>query len=124
MKTFIATSLIASIATLGVARAEESPAALPIEQTAPEQTTAQTEPVLEQNISEQVSALPLEEEQAEQPQSTLPQTDEKPYAHVGKASNDAVAAARSKQWQNILIAAGAVAIAVTALILVHNNAGH
>jgi len=124
MKNFIASSLIASIATLGVARAEESPATLPTEQVATEQTTAQAAPAAEQNVSEQVTTLPLEEEQATQPQSTLPQTDEKPYAHVGKASNDAVAAARSKQWQNILIAAGAVAIAVTALILVHNNAGH
>jgi len=43
---------------------------------------------------------------------------------VGKASSQSAQAARNRTWQNIAIAAGAVAIAVTALILVHNNNGH
>jgi hypothetical protein len=43
---------------------------------------------------------------------------------VGKGSSQSANAARNRTWQNVAIAAGAVAIAVTALILVHNNRGH
>ncbi len=43
---------------------------------------------------------------------------------VGQASNDGASAARKKRWQNIAIAAGAIIIAVTALILVASNDGH
>jgi hypothetical protein len=43
---------------------------------------------------------------------------------VGQASNEGTRAAKKKRWQNYAIAAGAVAIAVTALILVANNDGH
>jgi hypothetical protein len=43
---------------------------------------------------------------------------------VGKASNEGSRAAKRKRWQNYAIAAGAIAIAVTALILVANNDGH
>ena len=43
---------------------------------------------------------------------------------VGKASSDGMKTARRKQWQNIGIAIGAVAVAVTALVLVSSNAGH
>lgn len=119
MKNLIATTLIASIATLGIARAEElqAPAMISKEQTAQEEATA----FLSEELQEPTAAISTEDTQA---QTSLPQTDDKPYAQVGKASNDAVAAAKSKQWQNILIAVGVVAIAITALILVHNNAGH
>ena len=89
------------------------------EERAPEQTSqAPQTPVAAQEVESP-------ELSTEAPASAELQTDEKPaYTHVGKASHDSVAAAKSKQWQNILIAAGAVAIAITALILVHNNAGH
>ena len=43
---------------------------------------------------------------------------------VGQAANEGSNAARKKQWQNIALATGAVALAVTALILVANNDGH
>jgi|SRR3990172_3516590 len=50
-------------------------------------------------------------------------TEEDDGTLVGHASNDGAKTARKKQWQNIALAAGAVAIAVTALILVANNNG-
>lgn len=43
---------------------------------------------------------------------------------VGLASQDGAKTAKSKQWQNIALAVGAVAVAVTALVLVANNDGH
>jgi hypothetical protein len=43
---------------------------------------------------------------------------------VGLAANEGTNAAKKKRWQNIALAAGAVAVAVTALILVANNDGH
>jgi hypothetical protein len=43
---------------------------------------------------------------------------------VGQAASDGVSAAKKKRWQNIALAAGAVAVAVTALVLIANNDGH
>jgi hypothetical protein len=43
---------------------------------------------------------------------------------VGAAANEGSNTAKKKQWQNIALAAGAVAVAVTALILVSTNDGH
>lgn len=43
---------------------------------------------------------------------------------VGQAASEGSNTARRKRWQNIAIAAAAIAIAVTALILVANNDGH
>ena len=43
---------------------------------------------------------------------------------VGAASTDAAAAARTKKWQNIGIAALAVAVAATAIYLASTNGGH
>ena len=43
---------------------------------------------------------------------------------VGQASDEGARAAKRKKWQNIALAAGAVAVAITALILVANNDGH
>ena len=45
-------------------------------------------------------------------------------AQVGVAANEGMSAAKKKQWQNIALAVGAVAVAVTALILVASNDGH
>ena len=50
--------------------------------------------------------------------------DSKEGTPVGQASNEGVNAAKKKRWTNYAIAAGAVAIAVAALILVANNNGH
>lgn len=44
--------------------------------------------------------------------------------HVGKASSDGMSAAKSRQIQNIALAAGIIAIAVTTLVLVNNHHGH
>ncbi len=43
---------------------------------------------------------------------------------VGHASNEGANAAKRRQWRNIALAVGAVAVAVTALILVSCNDGH
>lgn len=43
---------------------------------------------------------------------------------VGQAASEGSNAAKRKRWQNIAIAAGAIAIAVTALILIASNDGH
>ena len=43
---------------------------------------------------------------------------------VGQASSEGSKTAKRKMWQNIGLATGAVAIAVTALILVSDNNGH
>jgi len=50
-------------------------------------------------------------------------TEEDDGTLVGHASNDGAKAAHKKQWQNIALAAGAITIAVIALILVANNNG-
>ncbi len=52
------------------------------------------------------------------------QEGESAPAQVGKASGDAASAARKRTWQNIALAVGAVAIAVTAIILVHRHPGN
>lgn len=43
---------------------------------------------------------------------------------VGQAAADGSNTAKKKQWRNIALAVGAVAVAVTALILIANNDGH
>lgn len=43
---------------------------------------------------------------------------------VGKASTEGMSAAKKRQWTNVAIAVCAVAVAVTALILVSSNDGH
>ncbi len=43
---------------------------------------------------------------------------------VGAAASEGSNTAKKKQWQNVALAAGAVAVAVTALILVSTNDGH
>jgi hypothetical protein len=43
---------------------------------------------------------------------------------VGQAASEGSNAAKKKRWQNIALATGAVALAVTALILVASNDGH
>ncbi len=53
-----------------------------------------------------------------------PATEENEGTLVGQGSDDGARTAKSKQWQNIAIAVGAVAVAVTALILVASNDGH
>ena len=43
---------------------------------------------------------------------------------VGQAASEGTNAAKKKRWQNIALAAGALAVAITALILVASNDGH
>ncbi len=43
---------------------------------------------------------------------------------VGQAADEGANAAKRKRWQNIALATTAVAVAVTALVLVANNDGH
>lgn len=65
------------------------------------------------------------------PVEAEPDTDEirvskvKPeIKQVGKASTDGMSAAKLRQIQNICLAAGVVAIAVTTLVLVNNHHSH
>jgi hypothetical protein len=51
-------------------------------------------------------------------------SDENEGTPVGQAANEGSNAAKKKQWQNIALAVGAVAVAVTALILIASNDGH
>lgn len=53
-----------------------------------------------------------------------PSDDENEGTPVGQAASEGSNAAKKKQWQNIALAVGAVAVAVTALILIHDNSGH
>src|SRR5690349_9759136 len=60
--------------------------------------------------------------------SSIDSTDEVPLEQerprgtaVGEGSHEGVRAAKAKQWQNIALAVGAVAVAVTALVLVAKN---
>ena len=60
---------------------------------------------------------------AEEPASVQPVPEEE-GTPVGQASNEGSRTAKKQMWQNIGLAVGAVAIAVTALILVSTNDGH
>jgi len=51
-------------------------------------------------------------------------TNESEGTPVGQAASEGSNAARKKRWQNIALAVGAVAVAVTALILIASNDGH
>jgi hypothetical protein len=53
----------------------------------------------------------------------IPSDDEDEGTPVGQAASEGSNAARKKQWQNIAIATVAVAVAVTALILIASNDG-
>ncbi len=87
-------------------------------------------------ITSEEVAQPLDLNTNEQQGSSLdnstplavdPVTEELPEEQgsaVGQASNEGMSAAKKKQWTNIAIAVCAVAVAVTALILVASNDGH
>lgn len=62
------------------------------------------------------------EAQVQQSDEEEAQPDE--GTEVGQAANEGTSAAKKRQWQNIALAVGAVAVAVTALILVSSNNGH
>jgi len=65
-------------------------------------------------------------EHVEQPQMTTaePAPEQEEGTPVSEATQDSGKAARKKRWQNIALAAGAVVVAVVAMILVANNDGH
>jgi hypothetical protein len=68
---------------------------------------------------------PLADESAAPPEvlATDPANDSE-GTPVGVASNEGTTAAKKRYWQNITLATVAVAVAVTALILVASNDGH
>ena len=43
---------------------------------------------------------------------------------VGQGANEGAKNAKKRQWQNIVLAVSAVAVAIVAMILVSNNNGH
>jgi hypothetical protein len=61
-------------------------------------------------------------------ESATPETTPSDYENegtpVGQAASEGSKAAKRKQWQNIALATAAVAVTVTALILIANNDGH
>ena len=67
----------------------------------------------------------LEEPSSEEddPDESLKDTS-RPPREVGQASNEAVHAAKTRQWQNIGIACTAVAVAALAIYLASTNGGH
>jgi hypothetical protein len=75
-----------------------------------------TDPQTEEQTEEQT------DEQTEESQPEDTQYDE--GTPVSQESTDNNRSAKRKRWQNIALAVGAVAIAITALILVANNDGH
>lgn len=72
------------------------------------------------------SSEPMEEEPV--PTTAAPSDQIAPMEEegtpVGYAASEGANAAKKKQWQNIALAVGAVAVAVTALVLVSSNEGH
>jgi hypothetical protein len=68
---------------------------------------------------------PTEEVQTAQESTPADETATDEGTPVSQASDDTNRkTAKRKRWQNILLAVSAVAIAITALILVANNDGH
>ncbi len=75
-------------------------------------------------ISEQTSGSSLDDSTPLAVDPVAEDLPEEQGTPVGKASDKAKNNAKKKQWQNIAIAVCAVAVAVTALILVSSNEGH
>lgn len=58
------------------------------------------------------------------PEAMPSDNEENEGTPVGQAASEGSKTAKRKQWQNIALATAAVAVAVTALILIANNDGH
>jgi len=54
----------------------------------------------------------------------IPADEDDEGTPVGQAADEGSRAAKRKQWRNVALAVGAVAVAITALILVSSNDGH
>lgn len=83
----------------------------------PTETTPPTQPA----PAETTPAASIESNVPALDTTTTPEDEGTP---VGYASKEGSSAARRKTWQNIGLAVAAVAVAVTALILVSSNSGH
>ena len=109
----ISSLIIASILLAPALRADDMPPAQPPTEeqtTSPGQQTQTIQPAPE----EEATTLPLADQPAAEDEGTS----------VGQASSEGTRTAKTRMWQNIGLAVGAIAIAVTALILVSNNDGH
>ncbi len=120
MKKHVLSSLIIFSIVLSPALRAGDPIASTPE---PLQEVAQdTEAFLSQPVAQEGSSLDNTEPLAVDPETEdLPEEQGSP---VGQGSNERVTAAKKRQWKNIIIAVCAVAVAVTALILVSTNDGH
>ena len=74
-----------------------------------------TTPIVPQDEPTPSEATTLEDIPADEGEEGTP---------VGQAADEGSRAAKSRQWRNIALAVGAVAVAITALILVASNDGH
>jgi hypothetical protein len=80
------------------------------------QQAAPTKPAAEPAPAPQPAADTAEPEDE---QETLPEGTE-----VSKGEPEAHKAAKRRQWQNIALAVGAIAVAIVAIILASKNTGH
>lgn len=124
MKKFVIPILIVSVASLGTVRAEQSVSFTSDDPLFVSSIAANEEEPSEQQESWNQDTWDQEDSDSDYEAETLEEERETPPTIVGRASDEAARAARNRQWQNVFIAVGAVVIAVTALILVHNNSGH
>jgi hypothetical protein len=83
---------------------------------------AQQSTLIEQESQAPSNTIPSEE--AVTAEAVSSDNEENEGTPVGQAANEGLKTAKRKQWQNIALATVAVAVVVTALILVADNDGH
>jgi hypothetical protein len=131
MRKIIIPSLIASMIAFSPALHCQSPDANDVSEypVQADDSSTETENTQPQDQNSTTPIIPQEDSSnSPSPEGTAPEeefTDEEEEGTpVGQASNEGANAAKRRQWRNIALAVGAVAVAVTALILVSCNDGH
>jgi hypothetical protein len=132
MRKIIIPSLIASIIAFSPALHCQSPHAIDDfteSRVEDDEASTETENAQPEEEDPTTPMIPQEDpSNSPSPEGTTPEDEfideEELGASVGQASNEGVNAAKRRQWRNIALAVGAVAVAVTALILVSCNDGH
>jgi len=121
MKRLISSFLIAS--TIAFAPARHAIADHPSDRIEEIPESEQKEPGAPEDPSQET---PPSAQESTVPESIPPDEDENEEegTPVGQAANEGTKTAKRRQWQNIALATAAVAVAITALILVANNDGH
>jgi hypothetical protein len=81
--------------------------------TIPEDCSCQINP---ESVEESSPASPQEQQEV--------YTDNGNYTDVSPENTEQTKRVRTKYWQNILLAVAVVAVAITAMLLVHSHQGH